>query len=70
MNKLHNIQKLLFIEQTLKITVDGNEYPVDLQLASPRLASANDSQRNNYVISPSGYGSIGLIWMKIFLSMA
>jgi|GEM_PF-6417647 len=46
----------------MTIRVDGEEYNIEINRISKRLADSTDAQRQNYVISPSGYG---LRWPEI-----
>ena len=41
---------------TLTMVVDGRQYRFDLAKASKRLARATQHQRDNFELSPSGYG--------------
>lgn len=36
--------------------IDGKQYAFTISSVSEKLSAANDAQRNNYTISPSGYG--------------
>lgn len=45
-----------FQQHMLVIEADGKHLICDLNKLSQRLLQANDEERNNYVISPSGYG--------------
>ena len=56
MQKLHRIQDLKFEGTLMLLTVDGKKYSFDITKVSARLAKANQKQRNDYTISPSGYG--------------
>ena len=56
MNKYHDVQKVLFQEDTMVLTVDGKEYSFPLSAISKRLQSASRHERENFEISPSGYG--------------
>ncbi len=56
MDKLHDVGAITFDGDTMVLPVDGGEIRVDLAQCSERLLSASPSQRENYVISPSGYG--------------
>ncbi len=56
MKKNHEIKDISFTMSTMKIIIDGQEYEYDLAQISPRLASASQSDQQNYSISPSGYG--------------
>jgi len=38
------------------LRVDGKLYRIPIDLASSKLANANDIERNLFKVSPSGYG--------------
>jgi len=56
MTRHHDIQKVLFRDDTLILTVDGRDYSFALKDISQRLAVASAAERTAYEISPSGYG--------------
>ena len=56
MDKAHKVEKISFRGTIMSLRVDGRDYEVDISLQSPRLASATPEQRQNFVVSPSGYG--------------
>ena len=56
MNKYHEIIDLKFENGFLIITIDGEPKRFQLQLISPLLEKASEEERNNFEISPSGYG--------------
>ncbi|MCI5218284.1 MAG: DUF2442 domain-containing protein [Candidatus Electrothrix sp. LOE2] len=56
MNKLHDIGRLIFTDSSLKIEIDGEKKQYELNTISPSLASATDTERMTYKVSPSGYG--------------
>ena len=56
MNRIHNVQNLHFGEDRLLITIDGKPQGFSLKDISKRLSEASMEQRNNFEISPSGYG--------------
>ena len=56
MNEIHKIEAIKFKGNTMDICVDGKEYAIEIAQISKGLASATDEQKQNYVISPSGYG--------------
>ena len=56
MKKYHEIKNIFFEDHYIYLTVDGKEYRVNLKKQSKILLKANDEERNNYEISPSGYG--------------
>ena len=52
----HKIEELTFDKNTLLLRVDGKLYIIPIDLASSKLANANDIERNLFKVSPSGYG--------------
>lgn len=56
MSIIHHITSVSFQQHMLVIEADGKRLMCDLNKLSQRLLQANDEERNNYVISPSGYG--------------
>lgn len=56
MKRLHDIERLAFRGNVLLLKVDGNEYEFDLSNVSKKLANASSIERENFEISPSGYG--------------
>ena len=56
MKKFHKIESLRFEGGKLILRVDGRTYTLDLADVSEKLLSANESERKQFVISPSGYG--------------
>ena len=56
MNKAHSIGKVAFRGKTMRITVDGCAYSVNLAEHSRKLACASAQQRRRFEVSPSGYG--------------
>lgn len=56
MNKYHNIEKIDFEGNIIILEVDGKIYKFELGKCSLKLLNASEEQRNNYEISPSGYG--------------
>ncbi len=52
MKKYHDISNLKFENGFLVITIDGDP----LKKISPALEKASEEERNNFEISPSGYG--------------
>ena len=56
MNKHHNFSDLKFEDGFLVIAVDGETKIFPLKKISPVLEKASDEERNNFEISPSGYG--------------
>ena len=56
MKKYHRIGNFKFEGGKLVLRVDGRTYTLDLADVSEKLLSANESERKQFVISPSGYG--------------
>ena len=56
MNKYHTIENVDFEGNILILKVDGKTYQFELGKCSSKLLNASEEQRNNYEISPSGYG--------------
>jgi hypothetical protein len=62
MKKLHNITEVRFENEFIIIKVDGQIIRLNISEVSQRLANASDEDKNEYSISPSGYG---IHWPKI-----
>ena len=56
MNKYHTIESVDFKGNIIILKVDGKTYQFELVKYSSKLLNASEEQRNNYEISPSGYG--------------
>lgn len=56
MKTSHTIQNIRFDKDYLLLTVDHQELKVKLSDVSTRLDTASSLLRNDYTISPSGYG--------------
>ncbi|NOY09077.1 MAG: DUF2442 domain-containing protein [Spirochaetes bacterium] len=56
MNKYHTIESIDFKGDILILKVDGKTHQFELSKCSSKLLNASEEQRNNYEISPSGYG--------------
>ncbi|HPG58832.1 MAG TPA: DUF2442 domain-containing protein [Candidatus Wallbacteria bacterium] len=56
MDKRHEIKDIHFNGEKMSITIDGVERNYNIIDVSERLFKADESQRLNFVISPSGYG--------------
>ncbi|MDA3873854.1 MAG: DUF2442 domain-containing protein [Kiritimatiellae bacterium] len=52
----HHVESVDFAEDSMILIVDGEEYRFALEVISPALATANDTERKDYRISASGYG--------------
>ena len=62
MTKTFNISEVKFDNNILLLVVDGNTIKLNLSELSIKLANASESERNDFSISPSGYG---LHWQAI-----
>ena len=56
MDKAHDVEQISFTGATMALRVDGRTYRVDIRKHSRRLAAATRRQRENFEVSPSGYG--------------
>ena len=56
MSKFHNIESVEFEENTLILEIDNKTHKFDLDKCSSKLLKASKIQRDNYEVSPSGYG--------------
>lgn len=56
MKKYHDISDLKFEDDVLTVTIDGETRRYHLKEISSVLEKASIEQRNNFEISPSGYG--------------
>jgi hypothetical protein len=56
MKKYHDISDLTFDNDFLVVTIDGKTKRYRLKEISSRLEKASTEERNNFDISPSGYG--------------
>ena len=56
MDKAHNVEEVSFSGNTLLLRVDGKKYEIDIAKQSQRLATATQEQRQNFEVSPTGYG--------------
>ena len=56
MMKYHDIRDLNFEDDFLVATIDGEPKRYHLKEISPALENASMEERNNFEISPSGYG--------------
>ena len=62
MEKLHIITELRFENEFIIMKVDDKLIKLKISEVSQRLASASEEDKNEYSISPSGYG---IHWPKI-----
>jgi hypothetical protein len=56
MGKAHNIQHVSLSGTVMRLRVDGEDYQIDIAGESQRLRNATQEQRENFEVSPSGYG--------------
>lgn len=56
MSKVHDVANVLVTADSLCLTIDGKDYRFSLAEISPRLLTASSVERENFEISPSGYG--------------
>lgn len=56
MKKYHEISNVKITADKLRIIIDQKEYEFDLKKISTKLAEASEQEKNNFKISPSGYG--------------
>ena len=56
MKNHHKIENLRFKDDDLFITIDGEEKKIRLNKVSSMLEKASEAERNEFQISPSGYG--------------
>ncbi len=62
MNKFYNIGCVEFEENTLIHKIDNNNHKFDLEKYPSKILNASKIQRDNYEVSPSGYG---IFWPMI-----
>jgi len=56
MDKAHNIQRVFFSGMIMHLRVDGRDYQIDVPGESQPFRSATQKQRENFELSPAGYG--------------
>jgi hypothetical protein len=56
MDKAHDIQHVSFSGTIMHLRVDGKDFQIDISGESERLRNATQKQRENFEISPAGYG--------------
>lgn len=56
MKKYHEIAGIEFTDSAMILTVDGKRHEFRLEEVSELLSKASKPERNNFVVSPSGYG--------------
>jgi hypothetical protein len=54
--KYHIVKNISFEGSFMKINIDNRNYSIDLREHSKKLAGSNLQIKNNYKVSPSGYG--------------
>lgn len=59
---INKIEDLKFDSEFMYLTLNDEQIRIPLHLASQKLNKANESERQDYKISPSGYG---IHWPKI-----
>lgn len=62
MEKAYNIKNISFESDYMIITIDNQTVKLRLKDISERLFKASEKERNDYKISPSGYG---IHWQSI-----
>ncbi|CBE68540.1 conserved protein of unknown function [Candidatus Methylomirabilis oxygeniifera] len=56
MDKAHHVQQVGFSGTIMHLRVDGKDYLIDVAGESERLRNASQEQRDNFEVSPAGYG--------------
>jgi hypothetical protein len=56
MEKAYNISNISFVSDFMVITVNNQTIKLKLTDVSEKLAKASEKERNDFKISPSGYG--------------
>jgi hypothetical protein len=56
MKAYHKIKNLRFIDDKLFLTIDGTDFSFNINSLSKKLLNASKVERDNFKISPSGYG--------------
>jgi hypothetical protein len=56
MTEAHDVRDAELSGTTLTMIVDGRQYRFDVTQVSKKLARATPQQRENFEVSPSGYG--------------
>ncbi|NBV12909.1 MAG: DUF2442 domain-containing protein [Sphingobacteriia bacterium] len=56
MIKTHNIEEVSFNKNFMYLKVDGKTLKLSIEKISMKLFTANEVQKELYIISPSGYG--------------
>ena len=56
MEKLFNVKKVIVTKDELILLIEDKEYKFPLSKVSDKLINASDIERNDFKVSPSGYG--------------
>lgn len=56
MEKTYRISEISFDQDNLVMNLNDQKYTFRIEEVSDKLAKADEKERNNYRISPSGYG--------------
>ena len=56
MKKYHYVDQIAFDDSKMILDIDGKQHEFKLEEISERLAQATLEERNNFEVSPSGYG--------------
>ncbi len=56
MKKYHDVKNIRFDEEKLYLNIDGKEYSFPFESISEKLSKSSKEEREQYIISPSGYG--------------
>ncbi|HCY76431.1 MAG TPA: DUF2442 domain-containing protein [Ignavibacteriales bacterium] len=56
MKAYHKIKNLRFIDDKLFLTIDGTDFSFNIHSLSKKFLNASKVERDNFKISPSGYG--------------
>lgn len=56
MDKAHEVKSISISGNTMRMSVDGQVYTINLADHSERLAKASPEHKQRFVVSPSGYG--------------
>ena len=56
MEKAYNVSNIYFEQENLVVIINDQTYLFKISDISEKLAHADENERNNFNISPSGYG--------------
>jgi len=56
MQKAFNVSNIYFEQENFVVIINDQKYHFKISDISEKLARADENERNNYNISPSGYG--------------